>query len=55
VRMRDGLVIELKGCADRATAMTYAGGRDGQGSATQAHHERPSTHQRVRAPSPGSR
>jgi hypothetical protein len=24
VTMRDGLVIELKGCADRAAAMTYA-------------------------------
>ncbi len=24
VMMRDGLVIELKGCADRAAAMTYA-------------------------------
>jgi len=22
--MRDGLIIELKGCADRAAAMTYA-------------------------------
>jgi hypothetical protein len=22
--MRDGRVVELKGCADRATAMTYA-------------------------------
>jgi ketosteroid isomerase-like protein len=24
VTMRDGLVVELKGCADRAAAMTYA-------------------------------
>ncbi len=24
VTMRDGLVIELKGCADRIAAMTYA-------------------------------
>jgi hypothetical protein len=24
VTMRDGLVIELKGCADQAAAMTYA-------------------------------
>jgi ketosteroid isomerase-like protein len=24
VTMRDGLVVEMKGCADRATAMTYA-------------------------------